>query len=81
MLFRERLIGPLEQYDREHRTDLVATLTMFPGASGSWSKCAAGLNVHVNTLRYRIRRIEELTNHSLASLDDRVDCHLALALR
>lgn len=80
MLFRQRLIGPLEQYDRERRSDLVATLTAFLAASGSWSRCAAAMHVHVNTLRYRIRRIEELTDHSLADLNDRVDFHLALAI-
>jgi len=80
ILFRQRLIGPIEQYDREHRSDLVATLTAFLAVSGSWSRCAAEMHVHVNTLRYRIRRIEELTGHSLADLNDRVDFHLALAI-
>jgi DNA-binding PucR family transcriptional regulator len=32
----------------------------------------------VNTLRYRIRRIEELTGRDLSSLDHRVDFVLAL---
>jgi DNA-binding PucR family transcriptional regulator len=33
----------------------------------------------VNTLRNRLARIEELTGRDLASTDDRVDLHLALA--
>jgi DNA-binding PucR family transcriptional regulator len=41
-------------------------------------QCAAELHVHVNTLRYRIRRIEELTGRDLGSLEDRVDFFLAL---
>jgi DNA-binding PucR family transcriptional regulator len=37
--------------------------------------------VHVNTVRYRIRRIEELTGRDLSSLDDQVDFFLALRIR
>ncbi|MQY20177.1 Purine catabolism regulatory protein [Nocardia sp. RB20] len=79
-LFRQRLIGPVEEYDRRHRTNLVATLATFLAASGSWSRCAAEMHLHVNTLRYRIQRIEQLTDHSLTDPDDRVDFHLALAI-
>lgn len=76
--FRERLLRPLQDYDREHHSDLVATLTAFLDHSGSWNKCAAALHLHVNTLRYRIRRVEELTGRDLSTLEDRVDFFLAL---
>ncbi|MVU78594.1 hypothetical protein GPX89_15225 [Nocardia sp. ET3-3] len=78
ILFRNRLIGVLEDYDREHRTELVDTLAAFLDASGSWSRCAARLHVHVNTLRYRLQRIEALTGRDLAELPDRLDFYLAL---
>ncbi|MFC1437503.1 helix-turn-helix domain-containing protein [Streptacidiphilus sp. N1-10] len=77
-LFREQLIGVLEDYDLRRRTDLLHTLTVFLDTSGSWLRCAEELHIHVNSLRYRIRRIEELTGHSLATLHDRVDFVLAL---
>ncbi|WP_165914341.1 PucR family transcriptional regulator ligand-binding domain-containing protein [Streptomyces sp. AcE210] len=80
-LYRERLIGVLERYDAEHRSDLVGTLTAFLDASGSWHRCAEQLHVHVNTLRYRLQRVEQLTGHSLATLRDRVDFCLALSIR
>jgi DNA-binding PucR family transcriptional regulator len=38
-------------------------------------------NAHVNTVRYRIRRIEDLTGRDLSSLDDQVDFFLALRIR
>ncbi|MFJ9179216.1 PucR family transcriptional regulator [Streptomyces sp. NPDC102360] len=79
--YRDRLIGVVERYDADHGSDLVATLTAFLDASGSWQRCAEQLHVHVNTLRYRLRRVEELTGHSLATLRDRVDFCLALSIR
>ncbi|HCT76526.1 MAG TPA: PucR family transcriptional regulator [Micromonosporaceae bacterium] len=78
--FRDRLLGPLLEYDRVHRADLVPTLRAFLAYSGSWTKCAEVLHVHVNTLRYRIQRIEQLTGRDLGKLDSRVDLFLALAL-
>ncbi|GAA3744559.1 hypothetical protein HDA32_002824 [Spinactinospora alkalitolerans] len=79
--YRDRLLRPLLDYDRDHRSDLVATLEMFLEHSGSWQRCAAAMHVHVNTLRYRIGRIEELTGRDLSALEHRVDLFLALKLR
>lgn len=78
--FRERLLGPLVEYDRVHSADLVRTLDTFLGCSGSWSRCAEALHVHVNTLRYRISRIEQLSGRDLTRFEDRVDFFLALRL-
>jgi DNA-binding PucR family transcriptional regulator len=79
--FRGRLLGPLLEYDEQHRAELLPTLREFLDCSGSWNACAAKMYVHVNTVRYRIRRIEELTGRDLSSLDDRVDFFLALRIR
>jgi DNA-binding PucR family transcriptional regulator len=79
-LFRDRVLGPLGEYDREHGSDLIPTLRTFLECSGSWTRCAEILHVHVNTLRYRIQRIEQLTGRDLGSLPDRVDLFLALQL-
>ncbi|MFE3456259.1 PucR family transcriptional regulator [Nocardiopsis aegyptia] len=79
--YRERLLGPLVAYDRDHRSELVTTLERFLEHSGSWQRCAAAMHVHVNTLRYRIGRVEELTGRDMSSLEHRVDLFLALKLR
>jgi len=79
--FRERLLGPLLAYDDQHRAELLPTLREFLACSGSWNACAARMYVHVNTVRYRIRRIEELTGRDLSCLDDQVDFFLALRIR
>jgi hypothetical protein len=79
--YRERLLGPLAAYDDRHRAELLPTLRAFLACSGSWNACAAAMYVHVNTVRYRIRRIEELTGRDLSRLNDQVDFFLALQIR
>ena len=75
------LIGPLEAYDRRRGTDLIGTLTAFLDSNGQWQATAEALHIHVNTLRQRLGRIEELTGRTLSSMDGRVDLFLALRTR
>jgi DNA-binding PucR family transcriptional regulator len=76
--FRDRLLGPLREYDDRHNAELLATLRSFLACDGSWSACASLMYVHVNTVRYRISRVEALTGRDLSALADRVDFFLAL---
>ena len=76
--FSDRLLGPLRQYDDRHNAELISTLRSFLACDGSWSACASRMYVHVNTVRYRIGRVEALTGRDLSALADRVDFFLAL---
>lgn len=76
--FRDRLLGPLAEYDARHNAELLPTLKSFLACDGSWSACASRMYLHVNTVRYRIGRIEALTGRDLSALPDRVDFFLAL---
>jgi DNA-binding PucR family transcriptional regulator len=76
--FSDRLLGPLQEYDDRHNAELTSTLRSFLACDGSWSACASLMYVHVNTVRYRISRIEALTGRNLSALADRVDFFLAL---
>ncbi|MEU4698116.1 PucR family transcriptional regulator [Nonomuraea dietziae] len=76
--FAHRLLAPLFDYDAGHQSELVRTLGTFLDTAGSWNACAERMHVHVNTVRYRIRRIEELTGRDLSTMADRVDFFLAL---
>ena len=76
--FRDRLLGPLAEYDARRGAELLPTLRSFLACDGSWSACASRMYVHVNTVRYRISRIEALTGRDLSALPDRVDFFLAL---
>ncbi|MBO0787435.1 MAG: helix-turn-helix domain-containing protein, partial [Actinobacteria bacterium] len=78
--FAQRALGPLLAYDREHGGALLSTLEVFLACSGSWTRAAGKLFIHVNSLRYRIRRIEELTGRNLSSLTDQADLLIALQL-
>ncbi len=78
--YRDRLLSPLADYDRAHHSDLLRTLEVFLDCAGSWSRCAKRLHIHVNTLRYRIRRVEEITQRDLGGFAARVDFYLALEL-
>jgi DNA-binding PucR family transcriptional regulator len=78
--FTARLLDPLRAYDRRHRSELISTLEAFLDCDGSWTRCAARLHLHVNTLRYRITRIEQLTGRDLSRLEDKLDFFLALRM-
>ncbi|MFP5071723.1 PucR family transcriptional regulator [Pseudonocardia nantongensis] len=79
--FAAQVLGPVTDHDARTGTELAATLETFLDESGSWSRSAARLHLHVNTVRYRIGRIEELTGRNLARFADRVDLYLALQSR
>lgn len=53
-------VGALIDYDAKHGTDLLNTLNAIIAADGNLHRAAERLSVHYNTLRYRIRRIEEI---------------------
>ncbi|MBA4861678.1 PucR family transcriptional regulator ligand-binding domain-containing protein [Streptomyces sp. PSKA54] len=78
--FTARLLDPLRDYDRRHRAELIPTLEAFLDCDGSWTRCATRLHLHVNTLRYRIGRIEQLTSRDLSRLEDKLDFFLALRM-
>jgi hypothetical protein len=78
--FTARLLDPLRDYDRRHRAELIPTLETFLDCDGSWTRCASRLHLHVNTLRYRVGRIEQLTSRDLSRLEDKLDFFLALRM-
>jgi DNA-binding PucR family transcriptional regulator len=79
--FRRALLHPLEEHDARRRSRLVDTLDRFLSSGCRWQETAAALHVHVNTLRHRLNRVEQLTGRDLASMEDRVDLYIALRSR
>lgn len=75
---RRRVLGPLLDYDAEQHADLVHTVRVFLECSGSPTRAAKALHVHVNTLRYRIGRASELLGTDLTEFTGQLDVYLAL---
>ncbi|WP_427886858.1 PucR family transcriptional regulator [Kribbella sp. GL6] len=76
--YSNRVLGAVIDHDRRTHADLLMTLQEFLACSCSWTRTAESLHLHVNTVRYRIERVEQLTGRDLSSLEDRVDVFLAL---
>jgi purine catabolism regulator len=79
--FADALLGPLDDYDESHGGELQASLRAFLQHNARWETAAAELYVHRHTLRYRMRKVEELTGRDLGSSFDRMEFWLALRAR
>ncbi len=79
--FSDSMLGPLESYDRDHGGELLVSLQAFLEHNARWETAAAELFVHRHTLRYRMRKVEELTGRDLSSSFDRMEFWLALRAR
>jgi purine catabolism regulator len=73
----DALLGPLDG----RKGDLVGSLAAWLGHHGQWDTAAAQLGVHRHTLRYRMRRVEEILGRSLDDPDLRAEIWLALRVR
>ncbi|MFI9025425.1 helix-turn-helix domain-containing protein [Streptomyces sp. NPDC053560] len=60
---------------------LLRALEAFLTHDGSWARTADALHLHVNTVHYRIERVEHFTGRNLSSLRDRLDLWAALLCR
>ena len=72
------MLGKLQDYDEQNSSDLVKSLSCFLEANGHWGDAAEKLYVHRHTLRYRMKRVEEITGRDLDQSQDRMEFWLAL---
>jgi purine catabolism regulator len=79
--FFSETISNLVEHDERKQGDLIRTLEGFFAANGNLAKAAADLDVHRNTLVYRLERISELTGLDLEDPDNRLILHLALKVQ
>ncbi len=78
--FARQTLGNLLDYDIQQNTDLLQTLEAYFSADGNLSATATELNVHRNTLLYRLRRISEIGEIDLKQPETRLALQLALAI-
>ncbi len=77
-LFCDSILGPIEASEGHYGGELMRSLEAFIEENGQWERAARRLYCHRHTLRYRIRRVEELTGRDLGSARDRIEFWLAL---
>jgi sugar diacid utilization regulator len=80
MGYARDVLGPLLDYDTEHRTELVQTLSVYLRHHGSHKQSARVLHLHTNTVAYRVTRIEAITGLDLSDPDDRLVAHVAVKI-
>ena len=80
-LYSDGLLEPIELTEGEYGGELLRSLEAFIENNGNWERAARQLYCHRHTLRYRIRKIEELTGRDLGRATDRIELWLALRAR
>jgi purine catabolism regulator len=80
-LYSDGLLDPIERTEGEYGGELLRSLEAFIEHNGNWERAARELYCHRHTLRYRIRKIEELTGRDLSRATDRIELWLALRAR
>ena len=79
--FADAILAPLDAYDERHGGDLTTSLQAFLRHNARWEAASGELFVHRHTLRYRMRKVEELTGRDLTNSFDRMEFWLALRSR
>ena len=80
-LYCESVLGPLEEGENGYGGELLRSLEAFIEHNGQWERAARDVFCHRHTLRYRMRRVEELTGRDLSRAHDRIEFWLALRAR
>jgi sugar diacid utilization regulator len=75
--FVHQWLGVLMDYDTTHGAQLVMTLSEYLDCAGSYDATARALSVHRSTLKYRLRRIREVSGHDLGLPDTQFNLQLA----
>jgi PucR family transcriptional regulator, purine catabolism regulatory protein len=77
-LYCDSVLGPIEEGDEDYGGELLRSLEAFIEQNGQWERAAREVYCHRHTLRYRMRKVEELTGRDLSRAHDRIEFWLAL---
>jgi purine catabolism regulator len=77
-LYCDSVLGPIDNAEGEYGEELLRSLEAFIEENGQWERASQRLFCHRHTLRYRIRRIEQLTGRDLTRARDRIEFWLAM---
>lgn len=76
--FIDEILGPIIKYGDEKENSLLQTLWEYFRADGNITVATQNLYIHGNTLRYRLKRIEELLGKSLDDMETKFNIYAAL---
>ena len=78
--FISKVIGPLLDYDANHKSELVDTLNLYYRNNGNIQLAARRGYLNPSTLKYRLKRIQEIAGIDLGDPDISLQVQLALKL-
>ncbi|MFA5536546.1 MAG: helix-turn-helix domain-containing protein [Bacillota bacterium] len=78
--FKNRILWKVVAYDLEMGTDLLNTLRTYVDRRAQVASSAKSLFIHENTLRNRLKKIEELLDMDLNQVDHLVNIYIALQI-
>jgi sugar diacid utilization regulator len=73
-------LGPLLEYERHRKSEFMQTLLAYMNNNYKMKETANTLHVHLNTLSYRIKRIEEIIETPLSDNNPSLDVYLAVSI-
>jgi hypothetical protein len=74
----DAILGPVLALPESECESILTTLRVWLAEEGATSEAAAKMHMHRNTVRYRLRRLEQLTGRSLAHPTGLAELYLAL---
>jgi hypothetical protein len=78
--FVEQVLGPLIEYDQQHNADLVRTLGTYLAHNGNLQATSRELSLHVNSVAYRLQRVQAIAGLDLEQSEDRLQAQVALKI-
>ncbi len=78
--FAKRTLNELVSYDRENDGELLKTLYFFLENQGNIHKTARQMMLSIGAIRYRIKRVQEISNLDMTNAKDYYDTHLSLQI-
>jgi sugar diacid utilization regulator len=78
--FVDQVLGPLLAYDQRHQAHLVLTLSTYLAHNGNLQATARELSLHVNSVAYRLQRVQTIADLNLELAEDRLLAQVALKI-
>ncbi|WP_147535277.1 PucR family transcriptional regulator [Bacillus marasmi] len=79
--YYENILGALLEYDAANGTNFLETLEAFSSNQFDMTKTSTALFLHRNTLRYRLKKVEEILNIKLDDVNNRLNISAAFKIK